>query len=203
MSARANPLLGRRKYLSRRLMVNAGFQLRVQLPLIAFVVLYTALLGVVFFLLHRSVAAEPDIGIRAILRAQVELLHYRLWPLLGIAAAIAAYINLRESRRVAGPVYRLHRALNEMAEGEYKSFRLRHGDEFRFFEDDVALLTQKMKLIATRNRDILFMVHTRLKKLAERLAAQEGIPRGELQEAVQAMLTYLEKAPEFSHTARH
>jgi len=202
MASQASPVPGGRKLVRRQLIADAPFQLRALLPLILFVVIYLALMGLTFYRLHSAAAADPDPAYRAILEAQLTNLHLHFWPVLGVAGLLAIYYSLHCSLRVAGPLYRLHRTLTELAEGEVKPLRFRRRDEFKIFEEDAAQLSQKMKLIATRNRDILFAVHGHLKKLAERLAADEIIARADLDETVQAMLAQLEKAPEVGVSVR-
>jgi len=197
MASQASPVPGGRKLVRRQLIVDLSFQLRALLPLILFVVIYAALLAFLGLApLQRAAAAEPDPGVRAILRAQLNTLHLYLWPLLAVSGLLTAYYCLHWSLHVAGPLYRLHRTLIELVEGETRPMRFRRRDEFKVFEEDVTQLRQKMKLIATRNRDILFAVHEQVKKLAERLAADEIIARADLDEAVRAMLAQLEKTPE-------
>lgn len=203
MSTHAQAVPGVHRHARKQLIVNWGFQLRTLLPLLVFVALYVVLLIAVLFIpLHRSVADEPDLGVRAILRAQLFHIHLTLWPLLMVSLLFATYYAWRRSLRVAGPLYRLHLTLRELVEGEYRSIRFREGDEFRVFEDDVAQLSQKMRLIATRNRDILLTVYSQVKRLADRLEADDIIPRADLAEAVNAMRAQLEKAPEISLVAR-
>ncbi len=202
MASYANPVSGARKMVRRRLIADAPFQLRALLPLILFFVIYLALMGLTFYRLHGAAATEPDPGVRAILRAQLDNLHLHFWPVLGVAGLLALYTNLHWSLGVAGPLYRLHRTLTELAEGEVKPLRFRRRDEFKIFEEDAAQLSRKMQLIATRNRDILFAVHGHVRKLAERLAADEIIARADLDETVRAMLAQLEKAPEIGVAVR-
>lgn len=201
MASQPHPPGGQEK--RRRLIVDPGLQLRAQVPLFVFAGLYAVLIyALLLYPLHQNARLEPDMGIRAILQAQLFNIHLYLWPLLAVSGLLAAYIGLRRSHRVAGPLYRLHRTLNELAEGEAKPLRFRRRDECRIFEEDVAQLNQKIKLIAGRNRDILFAVHAQVKKLAGRLTAGEVIARADLEEAVKAMLAQLEKTPEISLTAR-
>lgn len=203
MSSYASPVPGGRPQKRRRLIVEPGLQLRAQSALLLFLILYAALLGgLLFYPLQRSVAAEPDLAVRAILGGYLWRIHFHVWLLLGVAGLVAFYTGLRWSLKVAGPLYRLHRALNEMAEGEVKPLRFRRHDECHIFEEDVAQLNQKMKLIASRNRDILFAVHAHVKKLVDRLAAGDIVARADLEEAVAAMQAQLEKAPEISLAAR-
>mgnify|MGYP006266963047 CR=1 FL=1 len=53
-------------------------------------VLMLTVLGFVFLPLHRAVRLEPDPTIKAVLADQVYLLHIRLWPLVALAAMVAA-----------------------------------------------------------------------------------------------------------------
>lgn len=186
------------------LWLDPGFQLRAFLPLLVFAVVYAVLLYVLLFLpLDRNVADEVDLGVRAILRGQIGEIHLRVWPLLGVAGLLAAYVSFYQALHTVRPVYRLHETLKELAAGEYRSLRLEPGEAFRFFEDDVGQLSQKMKLIAARNRDILFSVNAHVTKLASRLAADEVIPRADLEEVVASLRAQLEKAPEIGIAGRH
>lgn len=202
MPAKPTSPRGPRKRVRRRLIIDLGFQLRALLPLFIFVALSAALLGVLFFFLYRHANADTDFVFRAVRRAQLGEVQWGLWPLLGVAGLLAASVSIPWSLRVAGPLYRLHHALNQLVEGEYKPLRFRRGDEFHIFEEDLTLLNQKMKLIASRNRDILYSVHANVRKLSDRLAAEEIIPRADLVEAIHSMRAHLEKAPEISLAAR-
>lgn len=210
MSTHSQPLPSPPAQEREGLLVDHGFQVRALLPLIIFAGLYALLLlGALFIRVHPlyvglypHAEAEPDPGIRAILLAQLWNINIDVWVLLGVAGLVAAYYGLHWSLRAARPVYRLHYALKEMTEGEYKPIRFRPGEEFRFFEDDLAALSQKIKLIGTRNRDILMAVHSQVRKLADRLAADEIIARADLEEFTRAVLAQLEKAPEVGVTAR-
>ncbi len=198
MVSRSNRQGGERLPLRRRLIVNPGLQARAQVPLLVFLGVYALLLGGLLFVpLHRKVAQEPDLGVRAILQAQLTDLHLHVWPLLGVAGLLALTVGLRWSLRVAGPLYRLHRALLELvAQGESKPLRFRRNDECRFLEEDIARLNQKLKMMGSGNREVLLAIHAHLKKLAARLDADEIIPRADLEEAIYSMLAQVERVPE-------
>jgi hypothetical protein len=185
------------------LLLDAGFQTRDMLPLLLFAGLYALLLyALLFFPLSRTIAREPDMGIRVILQAHLWEIHLRLWPLLLVAGLLAAYIRFYRTLRVARPVYRLHYLLHSIAAGDYQPLRIGPKEEFRFLEDDVAQLNQKMKLVATRNRDILLNVNAHIKRLADRLAADEIIARADLEDVIAAVRAQLDKAPEFGFPRR-
>ncbi len=181
------------------LLVDAGFQMRSLLSLVTFALLQAALVLLVFFLpLSRSVAAESDMRLRILLQAQLAQVHFHLWPLMLVAGLVAGYVGFYHSLRAARPVHRTHYALNAIAAGETPLLRIGRQEEFRFLEDNVALLNQKMKLITTRNRDILLNLEAHIKRMTDRLAADEVIARSDLEEFIAALRAQLDKAPEVS-----
>jgi len=187
------------------LWVDPAFQLRAFVPLVLFAGVCAALFyPLVLYPLKEGLTSETDLGIRAILAAQLDdAFSWRLWSLFAGAGLLAAYVSFYQALRVVRPIYRLHQALQALAAGEHPTLRLEPGEAFRFFEDDVSQLNQKMKLIAARNRDILYGVSAHVTKLASRLAADEVIPRADLEEFVGAVRSYLEKAPEIGVAGRH
>lgn len=188
-----------RKKEQASVLVEPGILWRGQLPVLGFAGLYAVLLYAVFFFpLARSIAAEPDFGVQAILRAQVAEMHLRVWPLLVVALLAASALAFYRSLHIARPVYRVHYALREMVEGDYKPAPFARREEFRFLQDDLTQLNQKMKLIAGRNRDILLIVHAQMERLAARLEAGEVIPRADLEESVGIIRAQLQKAPEIA-----
>lgn len=200
---KAHPIPARPKQEREPLLVDVGFQVRSLFPLLVFAGLYTVLLLAVLFIpLARNLAAEPDMRVRILLQAQLWQIHFHLWPLLGVAGLIAAYLAFYRSLRTLRPVYRLHYALRSIAAGDHQPLLVQPQEEFRFLADDVAQLNQKMKLIATRNRDILLNVNAHIKRLADRLASEEIIARAELKEIVAAIHAQLEKAPELARSGR-
>lgn len=179
------------------LLVDVGFQLRELVPLILFAVFYAVLLLVVLFLpLNDKIGSEPDMGVRIILQEHVNEIHLRLWPLLLVAFFFAGYFRIYRSLRVIRPVYRLHHTLNDIAAGEHPAFRITGREEFRFLEEDVAQLNQKMKLLSSRNRDILLNVNAHVKKMSDRVAGGEIVPRADLEEFLIAIKAQLEKTAE-------
>lgn len=183
-----------RRWARRRIIVNPAYQLRSLLPVAVFMTIYAVLLvGLAFYPLHRAVNAEPDPGIQALLAEQLLSLHVRMWPLLGMAALVAGTFALVRSHRVAGPLYRLNKTLNELVQGEVKKdVRFREGDEFREFESLTNQLAKKMQLLSTRHRDVLLTMQGRVKNLSVRLA-KEDVPKTEACQALDDILTQLSK----------
>lgn len=185
-----------RKWARRKIIINAGYQFRTLLPILFYTGVFAVLVaGLVFFPLHREWNEEPDLGLRALLQQRLSELHWQLWPMLLLAAFLALGYALLRSHHVAGPFYRLRHVLQRMIEGDYRGVRFRRGDEFREFEAIVSQLGKKMQMLATRNRDVLMSVESRVKQLALRLDNEE-LPKAEVQTALDAILGQLAKARE-------
>ena len=202
MASQSHPAPPRARPAKEPLILDLGFQTRALLPVLLLTVLLAVLVSLLFIYHEWDAARDPDLAVSLILQSKLEQVQFDLWPLLGLAAVVAGYLGFRWSLRIARPVYRLHQHLNELAEGEQKPLPRKPGEEFGFFEDDIAQLNQKMKLIATRNRDILYTVYSYVKKLSDRLEAGDVIVRADLEEAVRSMREHLEKAPEIGLASR-
>ena len=188
------------------LWVDPMVQLRAFLPLL----ILTGLCAVLFYVLvytplRADATREADLGVRAILEAQLDavFLNWQTGAVLAAALILAGYVSFYQTLHLLRPVYQLRLTLKSMALGDYQPLRLARRDQFRFLESDTDQLNHKMKLIAGRNRDIIFSVHAHLMKLASRLAADEVIPRADLEEFVDTVRTQLEKAPEIGPGTRH
>jgi len=185
------------------LLVDLGFQTRALLPLAIVLVLSAVLLfGLLFFPLSGQIAAEPDMSVRLILQGYLEDIHLRLWPLLLVAVLTAGYFNIYRTLRVLRPVYRLHYALGEMAAGQHPTFDIKAREEFRFLAEDVDQLSQKMKLLSTRNRDILLSVDSHIKRMRERVNNGEIIPRADIEEFLDALKIQVDRSLEAAPPGR-
>ena len=188
------------------LWVDPRIQLQAFLPLLLLTGLGAALVWfVVYTPLREEAGQEGDLGIRTILQAHLDaiFLNWHTGAVLAAALILAGYVCFYQTLHLLRPVYQLQLTLKSMALGDYQPLRLARRDQFRFLESDTDQLNHKMKLIAGRNRDIIFSVHAHLMKLASRLAAGEVIPRADLEEFVDTVRTQLEKAPEIGPGTRH
>lgn len=74
-----------------------------------------------------------------------------LWPVMTISLVVTLVVTLIfgvvVSRRMAGPVFSIRRALRDMAQGDLKGeLSLRHGDAFRSLADEVNNLKEQWRL---------------------------------------------------------
>jgi hypothetical protein len=187
------------------LLVDLTFQLRELLPMTIFVGIYAVLLFAFLFLpLSRSMAAERELDMAAgiILQGYLSQIHLYVWPLLLVAGLAAGYFRIYRSLRVLRPVYRLHYALGAVAAGEHPTLQIKPREEFQFLAEDLAQLNQKMKLLSTRNRDILLNVNAHIKRMDERINTGEIIPRADIEEFLGALRAQVDKSLEAAPPGR-
>jgi hypothetical protein len=150
----------------RRVMVNAGFQVRYTLLLVGVALSVFVVLGV----LYREVLREEQalLGLRtapvptsatlgasdrefdADLQGRVELDDQRRILALAVAAAVLVgvltWIGVHMTFRAAGPALAVSRMLQEMASGDFSTLRrLRNRDHFRFLEEDLFALRDALR----------------------------------------------------------
>ncbi len=154
------------KDLRRRVLVNAGFQLRYTVLLAGVALAVFVVLG----LLYREVLREESalLGLRQApvptsaelgaadqefdqdLQGRVEQDDQRRILALAVAAAalvgILAWLGIQVTFRAAGPVAAISTMLHAMAAGEYQGLRrLREKDHFRFLEEDLFALRDALR----------------------------------------------------------
>lgn len=187
--ARPQPTPGRgRRWVRRRIIINASFQFRMVTPIALFALVLGFLVGgFMFYPLQQNASQDPNPVVRALLSEQVTSLHVRFWPMLALAAIVVSLYTLVRSNRVAGPLYKLRHVLNMLAEGKYPSLRFRNGDELREFEETTNRLAKRLESLAAAHLRRMTTVERRLKWLRARLETQ-NVPRIEMASELDALL---------------
>ncbi|MFZ3073101.1 MAG: HAMP domain-containing protein [Thermodesulfobacteriota bacterium] len=127
----------------RNKVINPGYQLKVAFTVAISLLVYSFILGVViFYPLFTQLSSQEG---NAAIAAEILALHKRLWPAVLVISILVFIQTIFASHRVAGPVYRLEKALEELARGNYKErVRLRKGDEFVEIEQLVNTLAESL-----------------------------------------------------------
>lgn len=197
----------KRGYRRRRVWINAGFQARYTVTILAVAVAILAVLGTLYVqtLEEQTRAMElVRISEEAARRTfdddfnrelqdktrKTEDLP-RVVSMVGVAALLVmalAFVGIRMTFRVAGPVYAVSRMLRNMAMGQFRVIRpLRKGDEFRFLGEDVAALRDSLRREAHEDVTLLERAIETLETLpqpqgvADRALVEELV--GDLREA--------------------
>jgi hypothetical protein len=177
-----------RRWVGRRIIVDAPFQLRMLKPMVVFVLAFLVLTGgVVFFPLYHRAANDPSPVVRALLQEQLLSFHMRFWPMFVIATLLACIYILARSNRVAGPMHKLKRAMMQMMVGEYEKIRFRRNDEFREFEDVANRLALTIDSITASAQRKLGAIEKQLKFLKSRLEVRE-LPKNEVMDELDGLI---------------
>jgi hypothetical protein len=178
----------KRHWIRRRLIVDGPFQYRMLLPVIVFTVIQIALLlTMMFYPLYQSASQEPNQLVQAALFNQVLDVHVCVWSVLAFASLLAGAYTLIRSNRVAGPVYKLHQGLVQLASGEYPKIKFRDNDELRDFEPVTDLLSQRLAYLASGNALQLNQFGKRLQFLKNRLENQP-VSRADVERELNSIL---------------
>jgi HAMP domain-containing protein len=93
-------------------------------------------------------------------------LHETIWPALGFVLILSFIGTVFFSHRVAGPIYRLEKAVDDFVRGDFKPIHLRKSDEFKEIEASVNRLARYLGTVQAL--DAAF--HDHLKKTLSQLA---------------------------------
>jgi methyl-accepting chemotaxis protein len=113
----------------RRQLVVEGFQTRFIATQLAWLVFFLFAFAIVLLAPQVYVLLSNDKERRLEAAVVFLSLHQQLWPALAVFLAIATAVTIRQSHRIAGPLYRFRRVCEEVAAGRlFVSARIRRGD---------------------------------------------------------------------------
>ena len=177
-----------RRWVRRRIVIDSSFQFRMLMPIVVFLGIFLVLTGAfVFVPLYMHATNDPNPTVRALLTEQLLNFHVRLWPMVGIATLVSCIYTLMRSNKVAGPLFKLKRALMQMMVGEYEKIRFRKGDELQEFEDVANRLAVTIDSITTSAQRKTATVEKRLKFLKSRLEVRD-LPKNEVLEELDELI---------------
>jgi hypothetical protein len=163
-----------RRFHRRRVVINLKLQARLLAPILV----YTVLLGVlvtacVIFPMESVALKDPEPAIRGILSQQVVVLNFRFWPVLILSALLASIFSVIRSNRLAGPLFRLRQVLDMMSKGRFLRLKFRKGDELHDFEEITNELSRKLEALSIRNGQKLTSLERRMQWLIMRHKTEE------------------------------
>lgn len=151
--------------------VKPGYQLRLALSFFAYIVIYSAILGfIIFYPLYRELNAAVSLEEQTRISSTVLFLHKRVWIGFLLVAALASINLILSTQRVAGPMYRFEKMVEELKKGNYAlRIRTRKRDEFKemagLLNELAHTLEEKEKLDAGLRSQMKERLETLLNKL--------------------------------------
>lgn len=123
-----------RKFFRRRKrIIKPRYQLKVAIVTVIFLLIYSLVFGtIIFYPLSEELNSATNIYDQARIAHVALALHKVIWPALIILSFMAFAVVIVLSHRVAGPIYRLEKTIEEFLKGNFKErMRLRKKDEFQ------------------------------------------------------------------------
>ncbi|MBI5559781.1 MAG: hypothetical protein HY883_00690 [Deltaproteobacteria bacterium] len=164
----SHPLFRRRKKI-----VKPGYQMKVAFSAAIALFLYSLVLGfIIFYPLSQELYSAATVEDKMRVSELILGLHRRVWPAV-FAVSILVYIHaILASHRVAGPVYRLEKAMKDFMAGKFGGrVRLRKSDQFQEVGEVTIRLAGYLEEAKKRDvklhaavRETLSNVHSVLKK---------------------------------------
>ncbi|MBI2115618.1 MAG: hypothetical protein HYT85_11110 [candidate division NC10 bacterium] len=137
----------------RQVIVDLPFQLKCGLFTVGSVLVYTLVFGfLIFYPLQQELTAAPSIQERARIAREILAIHRRIWPGMLTVSLLAGLHLFVVSHRIAGPVYKVRRTIEEMLRGKLpERFTLRRTDAFRHLEEVVRALADHLRDFSARS----------------------------------------------------
>jgi len=135
--------MGSMRFRRRKKIIKPRYQLKLACFVVIFLLLYSVVFGFAIFYPLAAELRGPGVVEDQARAAFVVLgLHETLWPALAFVLILAFIGTILFSHRVAGPIYRLEKAVDAFLRGDFtERIRLRKTDEFKEIESVVNRLS--------------------------------------------------------------
>jgi methyl-accepting chemotaxis protein len=103
-------------------------------------IIISAFLIIAFLFLPLDVLLFSSVSPAAkqVILQDLRALGFRIWPAIFLGMIVSASLSVFVTHRFAGPIYRFHRLVDQMAEGDLSArFKLRKGDDLTDLETAV------------------------------------------------------------------
>ena len=133
------------KFRRRKVLLRPGYQLRVAVTILVFIIFYSLLLGFLMFYPLQQEFATANPEQQFWIARQVLELHKRFWPSVLAVAVLVGFQSIFVTHRIVGPTYHLQRVLEGFAAGNYEMrARLRRWDRLKELETAVNGLGERL-----------------------------------------------------------
>jgi methyl-accepting chemotaxis protein len=129
----------------RKFIINRDLQISLLSNSFLYVLLFVAVVGVVFFVpLMAELADKPSPSVKIIqVNGQIRDLYNYFWPAVILAMILIFLHSVRASHKVVGPLYRFKLVLEALKEGEIPPpIRIRKGD---YLHQEADLINQVLE----------------------------------------------------------
>lgn len=186
----------RTRYVRKQYIVASKFQLRYIGLILALVFLTAALCSYVVYYTSMLLLGDKLANVypQGRLISIVNMVNLRMLLSLLLITPLIVMIGIWASHKIAGPIYRIEKFLNAMAEGQLtQQLTLRKNDELVSLADGINKLADSMKDTIRREREHLAKTSASLEAL-RRTAQSKSIDHASLESAVEKISEEVRKA---------
>ncbi len=137
-----------KKYKRSHYIVEKNMQYRyVELILVHMLIFFLITVTIIYFSGWRQVIQKlSNVYPQAMLVSILDTVYIRLWIGFIILLPIAFVSAILASHKIAGPLVRIRRALNQLTESDYNLFvKLRKGDDLQDVADQINKLAESLR----------------------------------------------------------
>jgi methyl-accepting chemotaxis protein len=144
------------KHRRRTFLIKTGLQLRYMGIIVSTMLLVAFGVGwIIYYTSWNRISTTPDLTIDRLagIFDEVNSLLVRWVVIFLIAIAI---LSVFVSHKIAGPVYRLERSTKIVAAGDLtQTVKLRHGDELRDLQDAFNTMSESLRKMVAKDREVI------------------------------------------------
>lgn len=165
------------KYRRSTYLIKTGFQLRYMGIIVATMLTVAVLVGwVIYFASWGRISQTSDLTIDKLADIFDEV-NVSLIKWMALMILVIAILSVFVSHKIAGPVYRLERSAKIIASGDLThSVRLRHGDELGELSQAFNSMTESLRRMVGKDRELIGRLVAMGNRISEQLTAKKLDP---------------------------
>ena len=166
--------------LRKKYLISKHFQIKYIVMILVFMLLVAWLAGFTVYCTLFALLGEKlaDVYPRGRLIALFKTVNITLLINVALLVPFVVVVSVILSHRIAGPLYRIERYLNEVAQGDFSSIlKLRKRDELKGVAEAINSLTQDLRRFAGENKEIVDKLSSTLDALST-ATSQPSLDKG-------------------------
>jgi len=158
------------KHRRRTYLIKSGLQLRYMGIIVSTMLLVAFGVGwIIYYTSWNRIITTPDLTIDR-LADIFDGVNRSLLQWVAVFAVGIATLSVFVSHKIAGPVYRLERSAKAVASGDLtQSVKLRHGDELADLQDAFNSMSESLRRMVAKDREVISRLITAGNRLNEQL----------------------------------
>lgn len=176
-------MISKKSFRRTQKVINPKFQLQLAAAAVVFLLIYSFVLGAaIFYPLAVEYSSATDDLYKTQLAFTALKVHESLWPALICISVLAFIGTVLFSHRIAGPMYRFAKTIEELSKGNFKiRTQLRKRDEFHDFAEKLNTLSSFLEQRDAAEQSFRHDCEQLLHQMAQKMKSQNSDASEELQ----------------------